>query len=331
MGKTKFARPFSPQTGLGPLFNDNSCLACHGDGASGGHSERTVLLAGAMLNGGPSLLEHVGGPMIQDKVLTGFAPERVPAEATALTRRISPPVWGLGLIEAIPKEAILAQMRPDETKRALGIRGLANWEKGELGRFGWKAQKSSVVTFTEQAFSWELGISTPGRLEEPVPNAPPRQVAKPDISRAEFEDVVAYQRYLGAPPRGEVSWKAQRGETLFSGVGCVHCHVPSHTTGPNAWGIPTGLTVELYSDLLLHQMDEALADHMVQGAATGQMFRTPPLWGLRLRKRFLHDGRTTDLAEAVALHGGEAAQVVANWRRLSDDEKRSLETFLRTL
>ena len=330
-GKAKFSRLFTPQTGLGPLFNDNSCRVCHGEGASGGHSERTVTLAGAMLNGGPSLLEHVGGPMIQDRAVTGHAIERVPREATSLSHRISPPVWGLGLVEAIPEQALLAQMAPNDEKFALGVRGIANWENGEIGRFGMKAQKSTMKAFTEQAFSWELGISTPGKLEDPLPNAPPAKPKTPDISEDELLDVAFYQRYLGAPPRGPITREVEVGERVFKGIGCIHCHTPTHTTGPNDIGIVEGLEVAAYSDFLLHVMDEDLADQMVQGASTGQMWRTSPLWGLRLRKKYLHDGRATDLDEAIQLHGGEATKVVQQYSAVSDRERLALRAFLNSL
>lgn len=330
-GKSKFARHFTPQTGLGPLFNDNSCRVCHNEGASGGHSERTVTLAGAMLNGGPSLLEHVGGPMIQDRAVTGYDIERVPKEATSLSHRISPPVWGVGLLEAVPEQALLAQMAPNDEKFALGIRGIANWEKGKIGRFGMKAQKSTMKAFTEQAFSWELGISTPGKPEDPLPNKAPGKPKVPDISNEELLDVAFYQRFLGAPPRGPITREVEAGDKIFKGVGCAHCHTPTHTTGANDIGIPEGLEVAAYSDLLLHVMDEDLADQMVQGASTGQMWRTSPLWGLRLRKKYLHDGRATDLDEAIQLHGGEATKVVQRYTALSDADKTCLRAFLNSL
>lgn len=330
-GKAKFSRHFTPQTGLGPVFNDNSCRVCHFEGGSGGHSDRMVTLAGAMLNGGPSLLEHVGGPMIQDHSVTGYEIERMPKEATSVSHRISPMVWGVGLSEAIPEQALLAQMAPNDAKFQLGIRGIANWEKGQIGRFGVKAQKASMKSFTEQAFSWELGISTPGKPEEPQPNGQPKPVKNPDMSNEELMDVVFYQRYLGAPPRGPITSEVELGEKAFRGVGCNHCHTPTHTTGKNELGIAEGIEVHSYTDYLLHHMDEDLADQMVQGASTGQMWRTPPLWGLRLRKRYMHDGRTTDLEEAITLHGGEAAKVSDQYVALPEREKAALRSFLNSL
>jgi len=284
-----------------------------------------------MYKGGPSLLEYVGGPMIQERALTGTELERVPREATSLSQRISPPVWGSGLVEAIPAAAILAQMRPNPTRQALGIRGIANWEKGLIGRFGMKAQKATMQTMTSQAFSWQMGIATPNQPEEPLPNAAPRRVVGGEISQDAVDDVVTYQRYLGAPPRGEINAQVLAGERDFARVGCVHCHNPTLNTGPNDFGVPAGIAVPAYSDFLLHLMDESLADYMQQGAATGQMWRTAPLWGLRLRERYLHDGRATTLHDAITLHGGEAQVVVKAYEDLSAREKEALVAFLNSL
>lgn len=330
-GRATFARLFTPQTGLGPLFNDNSCRACHHHGASGGHSERVSLLFGAMYKGGPSLLEQFGGPMLQERSVSGHPFEQVPREATSLSQRMSPAVWGLGLVEAIPASEILGQMAPNELRRTLGIRGIANWEQGQIGRFGMKSQKATMQTMTSQAFSWQMGIATPRQLEEPRPNLLPARLSAGEISQAAVDDVVTYQRLLGAPPRGSVDMDVRSGQRIFSKVGCIQCHSSALQTGPNEFGVPVGLTVPAYSDFLLHVMDESLADHMVQGAATGQMWRTAPLWGLRLRKRYLHDGRATTLRDAIQLHGGEATAVVRAFQSLSSAEKSSIERFLNSL
>jgi CxxC motif-containing protein (DUF1111 family) len=330
-GQAKFSRLFNPQTGLGPLFNDNNCRACHGGMASGGPSERDVLLVGANLNGGPSLLTHVGGPMIQAFATMGTAKVQVPVEATSVSRRISPQCWGMGLLEAVPEEDVMAQMVPNEEKLALGIRGIANWEEGKLGRFGMKAQKRDMKVFTEQAFDWELGISTPDRGTEQVSNAEVVKVKQAEISNEELMDVVNYQRYLDGPGRGPVTAAVDFGAVQFNKLGCVHCHSPSLATGPNEIGIPEGRTVPAYTDLLVHLMDETMADHMVQGQATGQMWRTSPLWGLRFRKKYMHDGRATTLHDAIQLHGGEAQKVRDRYLALSLDERRVLQAFLDSL
>ncbi|MDB5097996.1 MAG: putative thiol oxidoreductase with 2 cytochrome c heme-binding site [Cyanobacteria bacterium RYN_339] len=330
-GRSKFSRLFTPQTGLGPLYNDNSCRACHGLGASGGPSERVVHLAGAMVNGGPSLLESKGGPMIQDFAVFGTKVEQVPQETTALATRMSPQVWGLGLVEAVAEKDIVSQMAPNDEKFKLGIRGIANWEEGKLGRFGMKAQKKDLKVFTEQAYDWELGITTPDRGTEPFPNQSPHKVAKAELSQDELLDVTFYQRYLDAPPRGPITAEARHGEQLFTANGCALCHSTELTTSPNEIGIPVGVKLHPYSDFLLHVMDEDLADQMVQGASTGQMWRTQPLWGLRVRTKFMHDGRANDLDDAIVMHGGEAEKVRDRYKALSPPEKDAMRSFLKSL
>jgi CxxC motif-containing protein (DUF1111 family) len=330
-GKSKFSRLFTPQTGLGPLFNDNSCRACHGLGSSGGPSERTVRLAGAMINGGPSLLEDKGGPMIQDFSVYGTKIEQVPKETTALATRMSPNVWGVGLVEAVPEKDIVAQMAPNDEKFKLGIRGIANWEDGKLGRFGMKAQKKDMKVFTEQAYDWELGVTTQDRGVEQYPNEKPHKIKKAELSQDELMDVVFYQRYLDAPPRGPINAQVRHGEQLFTANGCALCHNPELTTGPNEIGIPVGVKVHPYSDYLLHVMDEDLADQMVQGASTGQMWRTAPLWGLRVKKKYMHDGRANDLDDAIVMHGGEAEKVRDQYKALNPSEKEAIQAFLASL
>ena len=277
------------------------------------------------------------GGVVDDAYARRVAPDVItplPTRRDAFLRLIREAravIYTRGLVEAVPEQALLGQMAPNDDKFRLGVRGIANWEKGQIGRFGMKSQKATLKTFTEQAFSWELGISSRGKPEDPMPNAPPKKPKTPDISEEELLDVVFYQRYLGAPPRGPITREVENGERLFKGVGCAHCHTPSHVTGPNELGIPEGMDVPAYSDFLLHVMDEDLADQMVQGASTGQMWRTSPLWGLRLRRRYLHDGRTTDLGEAITLHGGEAGKVVEQYAGLSSQDKEQLKAFLNSL
>jgi CxxC motif-containing protein (DUF1111 family) len=237
----------------------------------------------------------------------------------------------VGLVEAVPEKDIVAQMAPNEEKFKLGIRGIANWEDGKLGRFGMKAQKKDMKVFTEQAYDWEMGITTPDRGLEQVPNAQPRKVKRAELSQDELLDVVFYQRYLDAPPRGPITAEVRHGEQVFTTNGCALCHNPELTTGPNTIGIPTGVKIHPYSDYLLHVMDEDLADQMVQGASTGQMWRTQPLWGLRTKKKFMHDGRATDLDDAILMHGGEAEKVRDRYKALSPSEKDAMRAFLTSL
>ncbi|MNX74513.1 hypothetical protein D3C86_1059560 [compost metagenome] len=125
--------------------------------------------------------------------------------------------------------------------------------------------------------------------------------------------------------------EAQKGERLFAGIGCAECHTPQMKTGPNAIGIPEGLDVPLYSDLLTHDLGESLNDHLIQGVAQGPYWRTTPLWGLRHRRLLLHDGRAGTVEEAIRFHGGEGAKVRGAYEALPAPDQGALKAFLLSL
>lgn len=358
-GRRLFEKNFSPSEGLGPLFNATSCKACHGLPAAGGGSLRTVTLVAGDVRGANVPLKEKGGPMIQADAIEGVPQERLPAEACALSVRLSSPTFGMGLIEAVPAEAITAQLAPDPRKEALGIHGLANWEFDQIGRFGWKAQKGDMIEFSQQACQFELGLSTSGRPQEHFPNLPPQALASPsaygapeapwvkaffdrkrasgkppaapDLDKAELEALAAFQRYQAPPAPLPRDARAEAGARLFEAQGCALCHAPGFTTGPNDAGVPEGLPVPLYSDLLVHDMGPASSDGLVMGLAKGSYWRTPPLWGLRFREKLMHDGRAESFGEAIAQHGGEGAGVAAGYAALSVEEKAAIAAFLKTL
>ncbi|MEB3330413.1 MAG: di-heme oxidoredictase family protein [Candidatus Sericytochromatia bacterium] len=358
-GRALYEKTFTPAEGLGPLFNRDSCRACHGQPGTGGGSALSVTLVAVERNGAQLTLKEQGAPMIQERALGGVPLEQIPMDATVVSHRISPPTFGLGLLEAIPAADVTAQLAANPARAAWGVRGKANWEFNQLGRFGWKAQKGDMVDFTQQACQFELGLSSPGRPQEHFPNLPPQRLeapanlddpahpwvkafftqraargipqSQPDLSQAQIDDMVAFQRWQAPPEALPRSAEAEQGRRLFEQVGCATCHVPAFQTGPNALGVPAGLPVRAYSDLLIHDMGEGLADGLLQGVAGGRDWRTPPLWGLRHRTAFMHDGRTDSLHEASMLHGGEGARSRDAYSALSEAEQLSLEAFLRTL
>lgn len=360
-GKRLFEKNFTPEDGLGPTYNNVSCRSCHGLPATGGGSPELLTLVNGDTRGATTPLAKVGGPVLQDKAIAGIPIENMPLETRHVSRRITPPTFGMGLIEAVPTAAITAQLAADPEKQALGIRGRANWEFDQIGRFGWKSQKGDMIEFTQQASQFEMGLSSPGRPAEPFPNIPlqklsgpshlnnpttpwvkhffntktqewQRPLAAPDLTQAMVEDLAAFQRYQAPPPVLAPDATARLGREIFRRAGCTSCHTPAFTTGRNALGVPAGLTVPLYSDLLVHEMGEPLDDGIIMGLATGTEWRTMPLWGLRYRKRYLHDGRTDDLAEAIRWHRhGEGAATVARFEALSDADRVALMRFLETL
>lgn len=368
-GQALFERNWSPQEGLGPLFNDTSCVSCHGLPAAGGGSARMTTLVAGERNGAQLTLAELGAPMIQDNAVRIGASadarmprEQIPSEAKVVSRRSSPPTFGDGLIEAVPEADILAQLESSPRKTELGIKGIANAEFNQIGRFGWKAQKGDLIEFTQQACQFELGLSTPGRPQEHFPNLPPQKLASPshygnpetpwvqsffdekvasgrefsapDLTPEQFMDMTNFQRFQAPPPRLPLTAQAALGETRFAEIGCAACHTPAMKTGANAHGIPEGLEVRLYSDLLIHDMGAGMSDGLIQGIANGRYWRSTPLWGLRFRERFIHDGRASTLEAAIQAHGepdSEARKVTEAYNALPAGEREALKAFLRSL
>ena len=276
--------------------------------------------------------------------------------------RIPTPVFGMGLIEMIPDGAIRDQATADlGLKRAFGIRGHENHrteervsgqinagQDGTVTRFGWKAQNKSAHVFAAEALNVELGMTTEmfqtereedGRCQfTSVPNdLTNTDAGAPFDLMTRLERIAMFMRFLAPPapspdtPGGADS--ISRGSTLFDQTGCVLCHRRSYTTDAAGVLAMQHKTVELFSDLLVHDMGVGLADGVTQGAAGPQEFRTAPLWGLGQRIFFLHDGRTTNLVQAIRAHaseGSEANGVIARFDRLDAGQKQDLLNFLRS-
>lgn len=327
-GDAEFGRPFAPNTGLGPIFNDVSCAACHsGDGR--GALRNSLSRIGTEADG---FLASLGGPQIQTKAITGAEPEVVPS-GVAVSVRLPPPVFGAGLIEAIPASAILANVDSLDADGD-GISGRPNFVLAasfvpptepnggpglQIGRFGRKAQNAVLLQQVVTAYLQDIGITSPFL---PVENRNPAsavpveavdRVADPEVSEATVQAVTHYLRSLAPPQPGADTDRRIEGRALFTQVQCVKCHVTSLQTGPSPLPAVANRSATMYSDLLLHDMGSGLADNRPDGQASGTEWRTAPLWGLRLMRQFmngqallLHDGRARSVEEAILLHGGEA-------------------------
>jgi CxxC motif-containing protein (DUF1111 family) len=272
--------------------------------------------------------------------------------------RIPTPVFGAGLIEQVPDAAIVANAAANSSaKSALGINGRANrnGNDGTIARFGWKAQNKSLLLFSGEAYNVEMGITneifqterdqTPACQFAQVPN----DVTNPDAASvidgvSGIERFAVFQRFLAPPtPSADTPGGADsiaRGKALFVSTGCALCHTPSLATGDSMAAALRFQPVNLFSDLLVHDMGPDLADGVSQGGANGREFRTAPLWGLGQRIFFLHDGRTRDLLDAIAAHrsgsaltrdASEANEVVRNFNNLSEGRKQDILNFLRSL
>ncbi len=270
-------------------------------------------------------------------------------EGILLSPRVAPQLVGVGLLEAIAEEVIVARADPDD-RDGDGISGRANFvwsERGgraALGRFGWKANQPTIEQQVATAFLHDIGITSTLFAQEPLTPVQRSAIDRASGGAPELDDlklarITFYCQALAVPAqRHATSEQVRRGERLFSGLGCDRCHVPATTTGECS-AIPdlSGARIRPYTDLLLHDMGPDLADGAPDGLATGREWRTPPLWGIGLfetvngHTRYLHDGRARDLAEAILWHGGEAARARAAFTALSAADRADLIAFLRSL
>ena len=270
------------------------------------------------------------------------------SENVMTSPRVAPVVIGMGLLEAIDEADILAQADPND-EDGDGISGRANmvWdtERGiaTLGRFGWKANAPNIKQQALDAFAGDIGITSEQHLDE---NCPPVQTAcsaapnggEPEIPPARAERLAFYTRTLAVPAMRNVEEReVRKGAEMFLKAGCAACHTPSYTTGTHDITALSEQTIFPYTDLLLHDMGEGLADGRPDFLASGSEWRTPPLWGIGLvervnnHTRFLHDGRARNLAEAILWHGGEAEKSRDAFRNMSKTERAALIAFLKSL
>lgn len=266
-----------------------------------------------------------------------------------MSPRVAPAMIGLGLLEAIPEAALEKLADPDD-RDGDGISGRLNHvydveaKALRVGRFGWKANQPSLRQQNAAAFNGDIGITTTMFVHDDcTPSQQECQQAPsggtPELEDAKLEQVTFYSRMLAVPARREADAEdVLRGRKRFRDVGCATCHVPRHETGVREDAPELSQQIIFpYTDLLLHDMGEALADHRPDFEATGSEWRTPPLWGLGLVKtvnrhtRFLHDGRARSLEEAVLWHGGEAERARERFTSLSAPERADLIRFLESL
>ncbi|HEU4724141.1 MAG TPA: di-heme oxidoredictase family protein [Candidatus Eisenbacteria bacterium] len=348
-GQTQFRRAFSISEGLGPIFNNVSCASCHSGDGRGIPSNTLTRFSRA-----GDLIPGEGGPQIQDKAIPGAEPERLPA-GVEVSHRLPPPVFGVGLVEAIAEATILANEDPSDSNGD-GVSGRANWvtppafvpatEPGggvapRVGRFGRKAQVSSLLQQTVDAYHQDMGITSPFRSAEntnPLAgNVVPGLDGAPDpeVGGQAVNDVMQYMRMLAPPTPGETTPRREQGAALFASAKCSSCHLPSIRTGTHEIEALSDRDVALYSDLLLHDLGDGLADNRPDGSADGREWRTAPLWGLRIAREFLngqlfllHDGRARSVEEAIRLHGGEATAARDAFAAMSDDDRAALLDFV---
>src|SRR5215470_3140255 len=332
--------------GLGPVYNAQSCAECHQNPVTGAISQITELRAGHF--NGTNFVDAAGGSLINDRAINANIQERIPAGNEVRTFRTSLNTMGDGFVEAIDSNTLVAIANSQPAGLTGTFIQVPVAEAGGTlrgGRFGWKNQQASLLSFSGDAYLNEMGITN--RLNPTENTSLGNSVAAfdtvPDPEDVDNDiDVFArFMRALKAPPRGPINSDVTTGNALFNAIGCAICHVGSINTAPagtvinnGAFTVPAALgnkTIHPFGDFLLHNV--GTGDGIVQngGQVTRNRLRTPPLWGMRTRGRLGHDGETVNRNEMILRHAGEANAVIANYNTLSATQKNQLIAFLNSL
>ena len=348
IGLEDFLEVEDAEEGLGPAYNGTSCGGCHNVPAVGGISPVAELRAGRVdANGNYADFDPDAGSLFQ---LFSIPPHGcqvvIPAEANVIARRVPIPLFGAGLVDAIPDETLLALADPLDLDRD-GVSGRApiveDLATGELrvGRFGWKSQQATLLDFGADAYLNEMGITSdlfPNEqsfgidpelmaLCDPIPD--PEDIRDRATGRRGIDNFESFMQFLAPISRGPIDAQVQAGELMFDAIGCAACHVPSLQTGPSTNPLFDRRIVPLYSDMLLH--DVGTGDGIGQASAAPNEVRTPALWGLRFRRPLLHDGRAATVVDAIVAHGVEADLARQGFDDLDPAARATLLAFLGSL
>lgn len=330
VGDALFEEVFGPEDGLGPRWSRTSCAGCHEDDARGPGMVRRAIEAEGF----------EAGELVHPFALEGHAKEL--PEGAATSARLGPAIFGRGWIEAVRANAIEALARAQEQHPEISGRvarvpltsvvpsqrpfhELEPGAEGLIGRFGLKARHPTLDDFVADAYLLDMGLSSSARPSEPEGD----RKDGTDVPLDQVHAVADYVRLLRIPDRGELD---PEGQAIFTELGCATCHTPALPTRAD-YPIPQLADSEarIYSDLLLHDMGEALADGVPEHTATASEWRTAPLIGLRHLRAYLHDGRTGSLDEAIRAHAGEAAPTTQRYTQLTPPERTHLLHFLEAL
>ena len=348
LGLEDFTEVETAEDGLGPAFNGTSCAVCHNVPAIGGIGVMLETRAAYQdASGEFRALDAEGDTLMH---LFSVPPHRcqpvIPDDVNVVARRAPIPLFGAGLVEAIPDDTIQALEDPFDrdgngvSGRAAIVVDVATGQR-RVGRFGWKAQQATLLAFSADAYRNEMGITNDlfpndyafGVDSEAMRRCDlhpdPEDVRDPVTRRRGIDNFEAFMRFLAPVSRGPVDAIVRDGERVFQAIGCAACHVPALTTGVSANPLFNRKVVPLFSDLLLH--DIGTGDGIQQAAARPEEIRTPALWGLRLRRPLLHDGSATTIEDAIARHRQEADLARRGFERLSPDDRIRLLQFLRSL
>ena len=364
LDQTKFEQDHDASTGLGPVFNARACADCHQNPVTGGSSQFTEIRAGhtdkdgnfvaatVTINDGANTIANRS--IINDRALIPQAQEHIPDAENIRALRAALNTLGDGFVEAVDDNTLRAiarrQIEVSDGRihgEAVEVPVLEAPGQSRIGRFGWKDQHSSLLSFIGDAYLNEMGVTN--RLRPKDVTMIGKITADPEdtpdnLGLADIDHFAQFIRGTKVPPRDAAlaaTAVSQAGEKIFETIGCANCHVSAIVTAPagtsingGAFTVPEALgnkIIHPYSDFLLH--DIGIGDGIVQNppADTANKLRTVPLWGLRMHPRHMHDLKSLTLEDAIERHGGEAEQESDRFRRLSAAEKQALFTFLNSL
>src|SRR5262249_3928419 len=343
-GKEEFETAEDPADGLGPVFNNVSCVACHLSPAAGGSSVLVETRFGRVGSDGVfDPLANLGGSLIQSQ---GFGTvgsgtivgETVPAIANVVAGRRTTPLFGLGLVDAVSDDtfeilALAERLLPD----SLGgkVAHVTNADTGQpaVGKFGWKAGVPTLHVFSGDAYLNEMGITGPSFPNDNCPQGDCSKLVNcdpkpdPEDDGTDVGKFADFMTLLAPPPHKSLSLRGAAGAILFAAMNCVGCHTPALVTAPNAIPQLDQVTFFPFSDFLLHDMG-SLGDGIAQGAAGRREMRTAPLWGVSAEPFFLHDGRAATLSDAILAHDGQGRAARDRFARLSVGNRALVIQFL---
>jgi CxxC motif-containing protein (DUF1111 family) len=338
--------------GLGPTYNAQSCRECHQNVLTGGASQVAEHRTGRLER--ETFFESIGGSLIQSRAISPEIVERVAYQDDIRSFRISTNTLGAGFVEAIANSTLLALRE----RQPFALRGsavlvpvLEAGGKARIGRFGWKSQHASLVSFSGDAYLNEMGITSPLLPDENTSSGTFvgygtewDLVPDPEDDGVDLIAFADFMRSTKAPSRGPITPDVEAGERWFREVGCATCHTPALVTAPPGTAINGGefvvpealgnKRIHPYSDFLLHDIGTGDGIPLLPGAeyaGTANQLRTAPLWGLRTRNRLMHDGLTFTKQEAIARHRGQAAPVTGRYQLLTRTQKQQLLAFLDSL
>ncbi len=365
-----FSEIDTPEKGLGPMYNGISCAECHQNMAVGGAAQAQVLRAGHTARG-----EHSGdnyfhdfrrrrdtngssstftaaaavltnGDVIPDRSLINQRAICPDAEAHSTTGdntrsgRISLSVLGDGFVEAVPDSTFVALAKQNHAE-AVMVPVLESPTTNEVGRFGWKTQHASLLSFAGDAYFNEMGITNELFPDELTTVCEPPGVPHPNDVDRDLGSLAAFMRATKVPPRGPITAQVNQGQAIFEAIGCATCHVGTLVTAAAGTSIHGGLYVvpaalggkqfHPFGDFLLHDIGTGDGIQQNGPADTAYKIRTAPLWGLRTRTQLLHDGSVATVEDAIQRHDHEASDEAQRYRRLTPAQKQLVYLFLRSL